>query len=141
MVFNVDIEPVVLRGNTVKLVPIRVEHAAALYDSTREIEWKMLPTNFISSSQMESWIRSKISERINKTSMHFSVMLAKNEKIVGSTGFMDILPEHRILEIGSTTGSISTLKPMLSSSRLLNALISKFSWQKRLQIGCKALNS
>ena len=102
MVFNVDIEPVVLRGNTVKLVPIRVEHAAALYDSTREIEWKMLPTNFISSSQMESWIRSKISERINKTSMHFSVMLAKNEKIVGSTGFMDILPEHRILEIGST---------------------------------------
>ena len=102
MGFNVEIEPVVLRGDTVKLVPIQIEHAPDLYESTREIEWKMLPTNFISSSQMESWIRSKISERINKTSMHFSVMLAKNEKIVGSTGFMDILPEHRILEIGST---------------------------------------
>jgi RimJ/RimL family protein N-acetyltransferase len=102
MGFNIDIEPVVLIGNTVKLVPIQVEHAAALYDSTREIEWKMLPTNFTSSAQMESWVRSKVSERINKTSMHFTVMLAKNEKIVGSTGFMDILPEHRILEIGST---------------------------------------
>ena len=102
MGFNIDIEPVVLIGKTVKLVPIQVEHAAALYDSTREIEWKMLPTNFTSSAQMESWVRSKVSERINKTSMHFSVMLAKNEKIVGSTGFMDILPEHRILEIGST---------------------------------------
>ena len=102
MGFNIDIEPVVLIGKTVKLVPIQVEHAAALYDSTREIEWKMLPTNFTSSAQMESWVRSKVSERINKTSMHFTVMLAKNEKIVGSTGFMDILPEHRILEIGST---------------------------------------
>lgn len=102
MGFNIDIEPVVLIGKTVKLVPIQVEHAAALYDSTREIEWKMLPTNFTSSAQMESWVRSKVSERINKTSMHFTVMLAKNEKIVGSTGFLDILPEHRILEIGST---------------------------------------
>ena len=67
MGFNVEIEPVVLRGDTVKLVPIQIEHAPDLYESTREIEWKMLPTNFISSSQMESWIRSKISERINKT--------------------------------------------------------------------------
>ena len=102
MGFNVEIEPVVLRGNTVKLVPIQIEHAADLYESTMEIEWKMLPTNFTSLAQMESWVRSKISERINKISMQFTVMLVKNEKIVGSTGFMDILPEHRILEIGST---------------------------------------
>ena len=54
MGFNVEIEPVVLRGDTVKLVPIQIEHAPDLYESTREIEWKMLPTNFISSSQMES---------------------------------------------------------------------------------------
>ena len=97
-----DIEPTELIGQFVKLVPIQIEHAADLYETTRKIEWKFLPTNFTSLAEMEAWIKEKIYERDKKKSLHFTVMLAKNGKIVGSTGFMDIIKEHRILEIGST---------------------------------------
>lgn len=102
MGFYADIEPIELNGNFVKLIPIQLDHAAALYDSVKEIEWKMLPTNFTSLKDMESWIKARIVERDIKKSLHFTVLNKKSEQIIGSTGFMDIIPEHRILEIGST---------------------------------------
>lgn len=102
MGFYADIEPIELNGNFVKLIPIQLEHSAALYDSIKEIEWKMLPTNFTSLKDMESWIKARIVERDIKKSLHFTVLNKKSEQIIGSTGFMDIIPEHRILEIGST---------------------------------------
>lgn len=102
MGFYADIEPIELSGNFVKLIPIQLDHAAALYDSVKEIEWKMLPTNFTSLKDMESWIKARIVERDIKKSLHFTVLNKKSEQIIGSTGFMDITPEHRILEIGST---------------------------------------
>ncbi len=95
--------PVTLEGEHVRLIPMETSHLDDLYAASlpREI-WDYMPTQINSKEELSSWMTSSLNRRESGLDLPFVVVDKKSERIVGSTRFLDIMPEHRGLEIGST---------------------------------------
>lgn len=91
-----------LEGETVKLVPINMEHLEGLWEAAAPEEiWSYTASKVRSKEDMEQTIKSAIQEREKGSSYTFTVFNQSN-RIVGSTTYLDIKPAHNSLEIGST---------------------------------------
>jgi N-acetyltransferase len=91
-----------LKGETVKLLPISFEHIDGLWEAAKPDEiWTYMATTVRSKAEMEQMIASSIQKRDKGTDYTFTVV-TQEDKIIGSTRYLDILPEHNSLEIGST---------------------------------------
>jgi N-acetyltransferase len=91
-----------LRGEMVRLVPINFDHLEGLWEAARPDEiWTYMATTVRSKEEMVQMIASSIQKRELGTDYTFTVV-NKEDQIIGSTRYLDILPEHRSLEIGST---------------------------------------
>ncbi|MFJ5757555.1 GNAT family N-acetyltransferase [Neobacillus sp. NPDC093182] len=91
-----------LNGEYVRLVPISIEHLDGLWDAAKPDEiWTYMATIVRSKEEMEQMIASAIQKREKGTDYTFIVVNQEN-RIIGSTRYLDILPEHKSLEIGST---------------------------------------
>ena len=97
-------QPVNLPGQHVRLEPIGLQHAEDLYAvGTDEAIWRYLPRPaFADLDDAREWIRGCISLRESGARIQFAVVLAKEERAVGSTGYLDIDRPNRALEIGMT---------------------------------------
>jgi len=96
-----NVEPIVLTGPTLRLEPARPEHAEEL--------WRRLGTEVF--QQTLEWPRDGSLEAFLEwyerslampQSLLFAVVPAGGEAPVGVTGYLDIRPPHRGLEIGRT---------------------------------------
>lgn len=96
-----NLQGIVLSGDTVQLVPLESCHAADLFRNYEGVEDKFIWT----------WPRAKTLDEFQKfisnlaaddTNSTFAVVLRSNQEAIGSTSFMEIRPEHKGLEIGST---------------------------------------
>jgi N-acetyltransferase len=91
-----------LKGESVRLVPISLEHIDGLWEAAKPDEiWTYMATTVRSREEMEKMIISAIEKRNMGTDYTFTV-INKDDQIIGSTRYLDILPEHKSLEIGST---------------------------------------
>lgn len=91
-----------LRGEMVRLVPISFDHLEGLWEAARPDEiWTYMATTVRSKEEMVQMIASSIQKRELGTDYTFTVV-NQEDQIIGSTRYLDILPEHRSLEIGST---------------------------------------
>jgi N-acetyltransferase len=91
-----------LKGESVRLVPISLEHIEGLWEAAKPDEiWTYMATTVRSREEMEKMIISAIEKRNMGTDYTFTV-INKDDQIIGSTRYLDILPEHKSLEIGST---------------------------------------
>lgn len=91
-----------LNGECVRLVPISIEHLDGLWEAAKPDEiWTYMATTVRSKEEMEQMIASAIQKRGQGTDYTFIVVNQEN-RIIGSTRYLDILPEHKSLEIGST---------------------------------------
>jgi RimJ/RimL family protein N-acetyltransferase len=95
------IEPVVLEGRTVRLEPLCAEHAQGLYNRGRvQADWAYLPRGcFVDQADTRHWIEEALT---TPGHLPFAIVDANNDKVVGSTRYLTIRPEHRSLEIGWT---------------------------------------
>ncbi len=102
MVF--DPLPVTLAGNLVRLEPIALAHAADLYAAgAEESVWRYAARPALSSvCDAEGWIQACLEELAAGTRVTFAVVHLETGKAVGSTAYIDIVREHRTLEIGMT---------------------------------------
>lgn len=92
-----------LQGETVRLEPISMDHLEGLWQAARPDEiWTYMATKVRSKKEMEEMIHAAIKEREKGTQYTFTVMDQRNNHIIGSTRFLDILPGHNSAEIGST---------------------------------------
>src|SRR5437868_1390747 len=96
-----QVEPVTLEGHTVRLEPLGQEHAEAL--------WRLAEPDLF--SYMWIWskpptleaFRANIRRALETPNTRpFAIVLRETGQAVGSTSYLDIRPEHRGLEIGST---------------------------------------
>lgn len=99
-----DPQPVTLTGDLVRLEPITPAHAADLYAAgADELIWRYAARPALSSvADAEGWIKACLEELAAGTRVTFAAVHLETGKAVGSTAYIDIVREHRTLEIGMT---------------------------------------
>lgn len=95
------IEPVRLSGQGVALEPMLVEHAQGLYNRGRsQQDWAYMPRScFVDIADTRQWIDEALQA---PDQLPFVIVETGKQKVVGSTRYLNIRPEHRTLEIGWT---------------------------------------
>lgn len=95
------VKPVVLTGAGVRLEPLAQEHAQGLYNRGRAAtDWAYMPRScFIDLADTRQWIDEALAA---PSQLAFAIVEEGKAKVVGSTRYLNIRPEHRSLEIGWT---------------------------------------
>jgi RimJ/RimL family protein N-acetyltransferase len=89
-----DISQVILEGRHVRLEPLTLQHVPAFCEAGRE--WNL------TLEKVRESIESALHQQAVGTSLPFATLDKISGKVVGGTRFLNIVPEHRRLEIGST---------------------------------------
>ncbi len=95
------LEPVVLTGAGMRLEPLSQDHAQGLYNRGRATaDWAYMPRScFIDLADTRQWIDEALQAPYQ---LAFAVVESGKNKVVGSTRYLNICPEHRSVEIGWT---------------------------------------
>ncbi|SAK59985.1 GNAT family N-acetyltransferase [Caballeronia ptereochthonis] len=97
------IEPVTLEGEHVKLVPLTLDHEAALAAAAADGElWKLWYTSVPAPGTTRAYIETAIDMRERLGAHPFAVIDPKTGDVVGSTRYFNVEAAHRRLEIGHT---------------------------------------
>jgi N-acetyltransferase len=98
-----DITPVTLEGTHVRLEPIRLDHAAALWDiGAHEEIWRYIPYAIRSEDDMRRFIAAELDKQRAGLTCRWVTMDKVRAQPVGSTSYLNIDRLHRRLEIGGT---------------------------------------
>jgi N-acetyltransferase len=97
------IEPVTLEGRRVRLEPLRLDHVARLAEvafDPRIWQWTLArPTD---EAGLRHWAAAAIAGRDTGTELPFCTIDVETGRAIGSSRYMNIVLEHRRLEIGWT---------------------------------------
>src|SRR5579883_1311723 len=99
------LEPITLTGKVARLEPLRLEHAAALYEISREYPdlWQYMPVlQPRSEEQMKPLVATALQLQKQGSCLPFTIVDLVSGCIVGETRYVAITPQHRSLEIGAT---------------------------------------
>lgn len=90
-----------LRGERIRLEPLSQHHAQGLFNRGRHApDWQYMPRScFVDLADTRHWIDEAVS---GPDQQPFAIVENAKNKIVGSTRYLNIRPEHRSLEIGWT---------------------------------------
>jgi RimJ/RimL family protein N-acetyltransferase len=99
-----DPQPVLLTGRHVRLEPLALGHAEALFAASRDpgIWTYLLVPQFASVSEVKKWIDESLAAQVAGQEVAFATVRSSDGVPVGSTRFLDIRRPHRTLEIGWT---------------------------------------
>ncbi len=99
-----QVRPVILEGQRVRLEPLQLSHATALYSACQDPEiWRYMPYKQPTAlSEMETWIALALDAQERGTEVPFVAIDRSTEHILGSTRYLNIMPKDYGLEIGST---------------------------------------
>jgi RimJ/RimL family protein N-acetyltransferase len=97
------LEPVVLEGTTVRLVPMERSHLFALADVGLDPSlWALIPTPATDLDGMRRWLEEALAQQASGTSLPFVTVDRASARVVGSSRFAAWVAEHRRIEIGWT---------------------------------------
>jgi RimJ/RimL family protein N-acetyltransferase len=100
---SVWIEPVVLDGRGVRLVPLSREHLPGLTDAGLAPElWRWTPTACTTPEEMSAYVESALDEMEEGVCLPFVILDKTDDRVIGSTRYANIVPADRRLEIGWT---------------------------------------
>lgn len=92
-----------LVGQTVKLIPLEEKYFYDLQALAQDERiWKFYPVNGADTTKLNDTLTTALLERDKGTQFPFVIFHNEQQKIVGSTRFLDLQPKHRKLEIGGT---------------------------------------
>jgi RimJ/RimL family protein N-acetyltransferase len=96
-------EPVKLLGHLVNLMPLEEEHFAALQSIAADPRiWEFYAYDASKPEKFNQVMKSTMIEKDRGTQYPFIIEYKPMRQIIGSTRFMDIQPQHKKLEIGTT---------------------------------------
>jgi RimJ/RimL family protein N-acetyltransferase len=98
-----QIAPVTLTGRFVRLEPLTAAHGDALALLAGEPSiWSWMPTKALNRAALDEWIgEALIAERAG-AALPFATVLLAEDRVVGTTRFMNIAPRDGRMEIGAT---------------------------------------
>jgi RimJ/RimL family protein N-acetyltransferase len=95
----------VLEGSLVRLEPLTAAHEAGLFEASRDPEiwrWLALAGAPPSRETLGGWLEAGLTESAAGRECAFATIWRATGRVIGSTRFMALRPEHRGLEIGWT---------------------------------------
>jgi N-acetyltransferase len=116
-----DPAPVTLEGQHVRLVPLRMEHAQALFEAADEDDiWQWMQPRPNGVEGYARYIRWALDQQILGTQLPFAVMRRSDGELVGTTRYAHIDPPNRTMEIGYTLyGKGARRTPVNTECKLL----------------------
>jgi len=116
-----DPRPVTLEGQHVRLVPLRMEHARALFEAADEDDiWRWMVPRPKGVAGYERYIRWALDEQILGAQVPFAVIRRSDDVLVGTTRYAHIDPPNHTLEIGYTLyGKGARRTPVNTECKLL----------------------
>ena len=97
------IRPVVLEGRIVRLEPLRPDHLDGLAEVAFDPAlWQYTLARPVDAAGLESWVRAALDNASAGSEVPFATIEQATGKPVGSTRYLNIVPEHRRFEIGWT---------------------------------------
>lgn len=98
---ELEVRPLVLEGETLRLEPLSQEHCQGLYNRGRNsADWAFMPRAcFVDQADTRQWIEQALQ---SPDQLPFAVVEKAKNRVVGSTRYLTIRPEHRSVEIGWT---------------------------------------
>lgn len=97
-----DIQPCLLKGSIVELEPLNESHKADLFVAAQdEAIWSFIGAHAFG-EKFEPWFAKVMKHFEEKHQIPFVVRRLADHKIVGSTRYYDIRPEHNRVTIGYT---------------------------------------
>jgi N-acetyltransferase len=99
-----NIQPVTLLGQTIRLEPLGLAHVPALAEAGRDQAiWRYMPYAFDGTeSFMRRWVEDQLERQSRGTDLPFAVVLQASGPAIGATRYLDIRPHDRAVEIGGT---------------------------------------
>jgi len=96
--------PVVLKGENVRLEPLDAEHAAGLFEIGQDEKiWRyLLRPKLESITDAQQFVEEALQVAATGSQLPFAVIDQKTNRVAGSTRYLDIRPDDRAIEIGST---------------------------------------
>ena len=94
--------PCVLEGTLVRLEPLRQWHAAALLAAAEKLDWGWFLRPLHTQADVDKRISDGLKAEGEDEAYAFSVMTKKDGRIVGSTSYLQVVAEHKKVEIGAT---------------------------------------
>ena len=97
------INPVVLEGRIVRLEPLRRDHLAGLAEVAFDPAlWQYTLARPVDAAGLEAWISAALDNAEAGIEVPFATLDRATERAIGSTRYLNIVPEHRRFEIGWT---------------------------------------
>ena len=137
------IEPVILEGESIRLVPLGIEHLDELYQAGADESLWLWTTNIIKSKEdMRRYGETALDEFERKLSLPFVTIDKNQNKIVGSTRFGNIDVKNRRAEIGWTWINPQWQRSAVNTEAKLLMLTHAFEFWKcvRVEFKTDALN-
>lgn len=98
-----DLGPVTLTGEFVRLEPLRPSHADGLFQAGGDPEiWRWMSKRLMDKESVLRFIEEAMEAEERRREFAFAVVLGSDERIVGSTRYMEVRAAHRGVEIGWT---------------------------------------
>jgi RimJ/RimL family protein N-acetyltransferase len=102
MLRKLDVQPVTLEGDIVRLEPAEERHARDLAPFAQPDVFKYFVTHCPVAATEEAVADFIRGVRASPTILTFAIILKETGKPIGTTSYLDIRPEHLGLEIGMT---------------------------------------
>jgi RimJ/RimL family protein N-acetyltransferase len=100
---NIVVVPATLRGKTVRLESLRIEHVGPLaHGGLDPLLWRWIPVQVSTSDEMRTYVLTALDEQKRGVSVPFAIIDQISGQVIGSTRYANIEPAHRRLEIGWT---------------------------------------
>lgn len=97
------INDIVLTGENVELIPLKVEHMAAFSEAAVDGElWKLWYTGVPTPENTEAFIQNALLAKQNNGDLPFVIRDLKSQKVIGSTRFCHTDNQNKRVEIGYT---------------------------------------
>ena len=97
------VEPVTLEGRIVRLEPLSLSHVPGLAEVGLDPAiWRLTIARPASEADLRTWAETALRAREAGTEMPFATVEAATGRPIGSSRYMNIVLEHRRLEIGWT---------------------------------------
>jgi N-acetyltransferase len=95
--------PITLTGKHIRLEPLRPTHAAALLEAGGPSEiWEWMPTRPLTAEGMDGWLRTATQAEAQGREYPFVVVRLVDDRVIGSTRYLDVQEDDRTVEIGWT---------------------------------------
>ena len=98
-----NLQPVTLRGQSIRLEPLHIDNVAALARAGLHTElWRLQPAPITTEDHMRSYVLAALDDQLRGSGLPFVIVDRATEQVIGSTRYMEIALQHHRLEIGAT---------------------------------------